>query len=280
MSPASHSHSDRAGIAAGAPVYECGGFTSEARRSSKPATVALPFDQASLPGQDIGRIDPLIRDLCLNVQLRCPSWVSAANPDARAFAQLAISLMRPSDRALDLGTGTGLLAICLAKLGRSVVAADISASALRTASRNARRNAVHIKCRRTDLLSAIEGRFDWIAFNPPYSFRPDSFVSNVARNLLRRVPWIRRGATRKMPAAVRTFRLRLLERFISNARRHLAPQGCVLIHVYETEVGPLQRVLPIGLQTRIMRHAGMLKFRTVGLMIRERPRAEGDLGSD
>lgn len=278
MPTTSQSYSDRAGLAAAA--RGTGGLTSESLRPFSPSTVASPGNQTPLPEHDIGRIDPSIRSPCLNVQLRCPSWVSAANPDARAFAELAIGLMKPSDRTLDLGTGTGLLAICLAKLGRSVVATDISVAALRTASSNARRNGVRIECRHSDLLSAIDGRFDWIAFNPPYSFRSDSLTSNVVRNLLRRVRWIRERASRQIPAAVRRFRRRLMERLISEAARCLTPQGCVLLHIYETEIGPLLHCVPIGFEARVVRHAGMSGFGTVGLMIGEHAPCGGDLGCD
>ena len=56
------------------------------------------------------------------IRVRTPPWVSAACADARAFAGVVAERVRPGQRVLDLGTGTGLLAIVLAKAGIDVVA--------------------------------------------------------------------------------------------------------------------------------------------------------------
>jgi len=75
-------------------------------------------------------------------------------------------------RCLDLGTGTGVLAVCIARyLARAgVTAADISEVALRLAEENARINGVseRIAFVKSDWFSRIDGRFDLIVSNPPY----------------------------------------------------------------------------------------------------------------
>jgi release factor glutamine methyltransferase len=79
---------------------------------------------------------------------------------------------RPS--ALDMGTGTGCLAVTLAvKCPEATIhAADISGEALKLARQNAARHAVaeRIAFHRSDLFSALAdaGRFDLILSNPPY----------------------------------------------------------------------------------------------------------------
>ncbi|MDR3260580.1 MAG: peptide chain release factor N(5)-glutamine methyltransferase [Tannerella sp.] len=80
---------------------------------------------------------------------------------------------RPGMRVLDIGTGSGCIAVALAKhlTGAEVFAVDISETALTTAARNARRNGVSIRFGQVDILSASAAPFpffDLIVSNPPY----------------------------------------------------------------------------------------------------------------
>ncbi|MEE4330311.1 MAG: 50S ribosomal protein L3 N(5)-glutamine methyltransferase [Wenzhouxiangella sp.] len=76
-------------------------------------------------------------------------------------------------RAVDVGTGSGCLAIALAHYWPEVRvdALDISASALALARRNAERHGVadRVQCLQSDLLDRVAGRrYDLILANPPY----------------------------------------------------------------------------------------------------------------
>ncbi len=73
-------------------------------------------------------------------------------------------------KVLDMGTGSGILAITAAKEGAEVAAVDIDPGVLEDARRNARETGVEdsIEFIESDLFENVEGRFDFIVFNPPY----------------------------------------------------------------------------------------------------------------
>jgi release factor glutamine methyltransferase len=75
-------------------------------------------------------------------------------------------------RCLDLGTGSGVIAVCLARyLPRaSVVAVDLSAQALELARENATLNGVadRVAFLQSDWFSNVSGSYDVIVSNPPY----------------------------------------------------------------------------------------------------------------
>ncbi|MYS20528.1 release factor glutamine methyltransferase [Streptomyces sp. DvalAA-14] len=70
---------------------------------------------------------------------------------------------------LDIGTGSGALALLAARMGARVSATDISWRAVATARINAARDRQRIRVRRGDLTAPMAGRtFDLVVSNPPY----------------------------------------------------------------------------------------------------------------
>jgi release factor glutamine methyltransferase len=111
--------------------------------------------------------------------------------------QLDAIQIRPNWTVLDMGTGSGIGAIAVARRGARAVAVDISAEAVRCARINVLLNRVdhNVEVRCSDLFAGVQGeRFDLILFNPPfyagkpgesweYAWRSDDVLDRFARDL-------------------------------------------------------------------------------------------------
>lgn len=88
--------------------------------------------------------------------------------------------LAPSARtALDLGTGCGLFAATLARLGLTVVATDISEAAARCAAQNC--VDLDVDVRHGDMFEPVEGEtFDLVVVNPPYERTDPTWLRSSA----------------------------------------------------------------------------------------------------
>ena len=83
---------------------------------------------------------------------------------------------------LDIGTGSGAIAITLKKeIESDVNASDISDSALETAKKNAKNNNVNINFIKSDIFENVNGKFDIIISNPPYIGENDEIMDSVKK---------------------------------------------------------------------------------------------------
>ena len=97
--------------------------------------------------------------------------VLCPRPDTEILCEEALRHIRPGMRVLDIGTGSGALAVSIKKHApeSDVTAVDVSGDALTIAQGNARRNGVQVRFMKSDCFSALEGEsFDVIVSNPPY----------------------------------------------------------------------------------------------------------------
>lgn len=150
-------------------------------------------------------------------------------PETEALVDLALSRM-PNDRelrVLDLGTGSGAIALALAheRPHARVVATDTSSDALAVARANARRlGAFNVEFIEADWYDGVATTgFDLIVSNPPYVEPQD--------------PHLEEGDVRFEPRAALTPAvdgLGALRAIVKGAREHLVPGGTLVVeHGYD-----------------------------------------------
>ena len=134
-------------------------------------------------------------------------------------------------RIVDVGTGSGAIALALAKELplAEIQATDISAEALEIARANAARHELtsRIKFHQTDLLGGLpHGEFDFVVSNPPYV--GESEEDSVQLEVRKFEP---RNAVFAGPTG-----LEVIERLIPQAREALRPGGWLVFEISGTIV--------------------------------------------
>ena len=105
------------------------------------------------------------------LDFRVSAAVLIPRPDTELLVELALERLPAQGRVLDMGTGSGAIAVALAhtRPDARVTALDASAAALEVARANAALHAAEVRFVHSDWYSAIDGdSFDLIASNPPY----------------------------------------------------------------------------------------------------------------
>ena len=160
--------------------------------------------------------------------------VSPVGWDTRLLASQAVEV--GTEPILDLGTGTGFVAIYLKLRGFDVEGVDINPRALRCARENAGLQGVDVRFRLSDLFENLERRYGLIVFNPPYgnagSARSTRWLEIVKSMLPKENPLVSRIAYRW----IRRPRIRLIQRFLNGCGDHLDEGGRVLLLLQESEV--------------------------------------------
>ena len=109
------------------------------------------------------------RMLFLGLDIRIPLEVFAPSGSGR-FHELVRDEVKPPDRVLDMGAGCGINALLAALTSSEVIAVDINPKAVEATAENAVRNGLadRIQVAVSDVFDGVDGRFDVIAFNPPF----------------------------------------------------------------------------------------------------------------
>ena len=107
-------------------------------------------------------------------------------PETEELVYHIVETTKRGARILDIGTGSGAIAIALSKLieEAEVVAVDISREALAIARRNSERMGADVEFIEADALGDLShlGKFDIIVSNPPYI--PQSDIVDMRQNVV------------------------------------------------------------------------------------------------
>lgn len=107
----------------------------------------------------------------MGLEFHVEPGVLIPRPDTEILCEEALKRLKPGARVLDIGTGSGALAVSIAKLAKDAVvtAVDISDAALAIAKSNAEKNGADVRFVKSDCFAALAGKkFDLIVSNPPY----------------------------------------------------------------------------------------------------------------
>lgn len=167
--------------------------------------------------------------------LRVDPRVLIPRADTETLAEEAIRRTHPGMRVLDLGAGSGALAIAI-KLqdgAVDVTAVDISAEALSVAVENAERLRAAVRFVQGDLYAPLAGeRFDLIVSNPPY------IPSEALSALQREVRWEPALALDGGADGLAFYR-----RIVRGLPEHLTPGGSLLLEVGDGQAEAVRRML-------------------------------------
>jgi release factor glutamine methyltransferase len=161
----------------------------------------------------------------MSVDLLVSPAVMIPRPETEILVEEALRRAGETSRVLDVGTGSGAIAVAMAAHngGCRVVATDVSAAALQVASRNVERLELQdrVELREADLAAGIDGPFDLVLANLPYIDRagPDAVTPEVAATEPELALYGGRDG------------LELVSRLLDDLPRLLAPAGAALLEV-------------------------------------------------
>jgi len=153
-------------------------------------------------------------------------------PDTETLIDAALE--HPFARVLDLGTGSGAIALTLLaeRSQATALAVDLSPPALQVAARNAQAQGVadRVTLRGSDWFSAVDGQFDLIVSNPPYIGTPElAALAPDVRDYEPRMALVPQGDDGTGLAAYRVI--------CAQAAAYLAPGGWLMVEIGHSQ-GP------------------------------------------
>lgn len=193
------------------------------------------------------------RDIVLDVD----PHVLIPRPETELLVDFVINKLPVNGRLLDIGTGSGTIAVSTAVERRDVrvTAVDVSYEALQIAEKNAEKYGVEIRFIESDLFSALAGeRFDVISANLPYVTEDE--YKDLAPEVRSHEPVL------ALVAADDGFEL--IRRTAEALSDHLFPGGSVIFELAPAQAPRLQKLLQsLGFGSGVIRDlAGRDRFVT------------------
>jgi release factor glutamine methyltransferase len=154
-----------------------------------------------------------------DIELRVNEHTLIPRADTETIIETILDLQLNPSSILDLGTGSGALAIVLARLfpKARVLATDVQPETLQMAAQNQKlHNISNLQLRQSDWFSAIPAeRFDLIVSNPPYIEPGDPHLEQLTFEPLRALVADNQG-------------LAAYEAICADAGRYLLPHGVLM----------------------------------------------------
>jgi release factor glutamine methyltransferase len=104
----------------------------------------------------------------LDNSIKIETFPSVYAPAEDSYLLLSAIEVSKGQRVLEMGCGTGIIALHCAKFGCKVKAADVSLDAIENARLNAAINVLDMDLIHSNLFEKVQGKFDVVIFNPPY----------------------------------------------------------------------------------------------------------------
>lgn len=159
--------------------------------------------------------------------------------DTETLVEWALEVLRdvPSANAIDLGTGSGAVALALkaTRPDLQMTAVDFSEDALAVAQQNAQRLALTVSFQQGSWLTGVHGRFNAIVSNPPYIAAHDEHLAALIHEPLQALASGRDG-------------LDDIRKIIQQAPARLLPGGWLLLeHGYDQALAVRELLVEAGL---------------------------------
>ena len=122
------------------------------------------------------------------LDLAVDARVLVPRPDTETLVEWALEVLAPlpAARVIDLGTGSGAIALALkaTRPDLAVMAVDASTDALAVAQANAQRLQLDVQFAHGSWLAPVQGRWDAIVSNPPYIAAQDPHLAALTHEPL------------------------------------------------------------------------------------------------
>lgn len=170
------------------------------------------------------------------LDLRVDARVLVPRPDTETLVTWALEVLdgasAPPISVIDLGTGSGAIALALkhTRPGLRVSAVDSSAAALAVAQANAQRLQLEVCLRLGSWLDGVQGRFHAIVSNPPYIAAQDPHLAALTHEPLQALTSGANG-------------LDDIRQIIAQAPAHLLPGGWLLLEHGYDQARPVRTLL-------------------------------------
>ena len=164
--------------------------------------------------------------------------VLVPRPETELLVELVLGLAPRDARVLDLGTGSGCIAVTLKRERPDlrVAATDISCTALAVAAANAAALGTGIQFFQGDWLTCVNSQFDCIVANPPYVAEDDRALAMLSREP-------------RLALIAGADGLAAIDRIVAQALECMARSGClVLEHGCDQAAGVRARLAMTGLR--------------------------------